>query len=109
MMLSQITRVSKQLRVLQHKVQSLTDLLHALTMLRVGDYVMVTSTVCGRSKVQTGHVIRIHADALFIQVTDGSTEVIERFVDLQIISHPEEFRYSNSSSSEWSDIESDSN
>ena len=108
-MLSQITRVSRQLRVLQHQVQSLTDQLHTLTMLKVGDYVMVTSVLSGRSKVQTGCVVRIHADALIVQLTDGTTEIIERFVDLQIISSPDEFRYSILSGLEWSEIDSDSN
>ena len=40
-----IAQFTSQLRVLQHKISSLTEQLHTLSLLSIGDYVEVTRVV----------------------------------------------------------------
>ena len=85
-MQAQFDSVVKQLRVLQQRVQSLTEQLHALTSLHVDDYVVVTCIESGNTVVHSGFVRQIHTDALYIEDANGTVSILTRFLDLRIVS-----------------------
>ena len=95
----------KQLLVLQQKVYALTEQLHTLNFLRINDYVVVTCVNSNETIIRSGYVRQILPDALCIDLGDGTTEMINRFISLRVCPAPVDLDCGGSTISEWSSIE----
>ena len=71
-----IAQFTSQMHVLQHKLSRLTEQLHVLSLLCVGDYVEVTRVIADRTVVVCGYVRYKDADAISLEIADGSLLVI---------------------------------